>query len=124
MRNIDALAIRRTRKAGLDVMYLPGIGPRTASELVIGIDIADFPDHHYLASYCGIAPRNRRSSTSISSVSASKVGQQEAQELAHILMQLAGAQPQPLRRVLPQVPRTRHVPWRGKGSSDLRNHAG
>ena len=53
---------------------MPGIGPRTASELVISIDIADFPSHDRLASYCGLAPRNRRSGTSISSVSASRQG--------------------------------------------------
>lgn len=45
-----------------------------ASELVISIDIADFSDHDRLASYCGLAPRNRRSGASISSVSASRQG--------------------------------------------------
>jgi transposase len=56
------------------LLTVPGIGPRTASELVIGIRIEDFPDHDHLASYCGIAPRNRQSGTSISSVSASRQG--------------------------------------------------
>ncbi|NBI65195.1 IS110 family transposase, partial [Clostridiales bacterium] len=32
------------------LLTVPGIGPRTASELVIGIDIDDFPDHDHLAS--------------------------------------------------------------------------
>lgn len=50
------------------------IGPRTASELVISIDIDDFPDHDHLASYCGIAPKVRRSGTSASSASASRKG--------------------------------------------------
>ena len=63
------------------LLTVPGIGPRTASELVIGIDIADFPDHHHLASYCGIAPRNRRSGTSISSVSASRQGNKRLKNL-------------------------------------------
>lgn len=54
------------------LLTVPGIGPRTASELVISIDIADFAGHDRLASYCGLAPRNRRSGTSISSVSASR----------------------------------------------------
>ena len=44
----------------------PGIGPKTASELAISIDIEDFPSHDRLASYCGLAPRNRQSGTSIS----------------------------------------------------------
>ena len=63
------LAADETRRCLLTV---PGIGPRTASELVISIDIADFAGHDRLASYCGLAPRNRRSGTSISSVSASR----------------------------------------------------
>ena len=63
------------------LLTVPGIGPRTASELVIGIDIADFPDHHHLASYCGIAPRNRRSGSSITSVSASRQGNRRLKNL-------------------------------------------
>lgn len=63
------------------LLTVPGIGPRTASELVISIDIADFPDHHHLASYCGIAPRNRQSGTSISSVSASRQGNRRLKNL-------------------------------------------
>ena len=54
---------------------MPGIGPRTASELVISIDIADFAGHDRLA------PRNRRSGTSISSVSASRQGNKELKNL-------------------------------------------
>lgn len=42
------------------LLTVPDIGPGTASELVISIDIGDFPDHDHLASYCGIAPRNRQ----------------------------------------------------------------
>ena len=56
------------------LLTVPGIGPRTASELVVAIRIEDFPDHDHLASYCGIAPKNRRSGTSISSVRASRQG--------------------------------------------------
>ena len=63
------------------LVTIPGIGPRTASELVIGINIEDFPDHDHLASYCGIAPRNRRSGTSISSVSASRQGSRRLKNL-------------------------------------------
>lgn len=63
------------------LLTVPGIGPRTASELVISIDIADFPDHDHLASYCGIAPRNRQSGTSISSVSASRQGNKRLKNL-------------------------------------------
>lgn len=63
------------------LVTIPGIGPRTASELVIGINIEDFPDHDHLASYCGIAPRNRRSGTSVSSVSASRQGNRRLKNL-------------------------------------------
>ena len=60
---------------------IPGIGPRTASELVIAIDVGEFPDHDHLASHCGIAPRNRRSGSSISSVSASRQGNKRLKNL-------------------------------------------
>ena len=63
------------------LLTVPGIGPRTASELVISIDIADFADHDRLASRCGLAPRNRRSGTSISSVSASRQGNKRLKNL-------------------------------------------
>ena len=63
------------------LLTIPGIGPRTASELVISVDINDFPDHDHLASYCGIAPRNRQSGKSISSVSASRQGNKRLKNL-------------------------------------------
>ena len=56
------------------LLTIPGVGPKTASELAISINIEDFPSHDRLASYCGLAPRNRQSGTSISSVSASRQG--------------------------------------------------
>lgn len=63
------------------LLTVPGIGPRTASELVISVDIEDFPSHDRLASYCGLAPRNRQSGTSISSVSASRQGNKRLKNL-------------------------------------------
>jgi len=63
------------------LLTVPGIGPRTASELVISVDISDFPDHDHLASYCGIAPRNRQSGTSLSSVCASRQGNKRLKNL-------------------------------------------
>ncbi len=63
------------------LLTVPGIGPRTASELVIGVRIEAFPDHDHLASYCGIAPRNRQSGRSISSVSASHQGNKRLKNL-------------------------------------------
>ena len=52
-----------------------------ASELAISIDIEDFPSHDRLASYCGLAPRNRQSGTSISSVTASRQGNKRLKNL-------------------------------------------
>lgn len=63
------------------LLTVPGIGPRTASELVIAIRIEDFPDHDHLASYCGIAPKNRQSGISISSVCASRQGNKSLKNL-------------------------------------------
>lgn len=63
------------------LLKVPGIGPRTASELVISIDIADFAGRDRLASRCGLAPRNRRSGTSIPSVSASRQGSKRPRNL-------------------------------------------
>lgn len=63
------------------LLTIPGIGPRTASELAISIDIRDFPDHDHLASYCGIAPRNRQSGKSINSVTTSRQGNKRLKNL-------------------------------------------
>ena len=63
------------------LLTICGIGSKTASELVISIDIDDFPSHDGLASYCGLAPRNRQSGTSISSVSASRQGNKRLKNL-------------------------------------------
>ena len=56
-------------------------GPKTTSELAISVNIDDFPNHNRLASYCGLAPRNRQSGTSVSSVSASRQGNKRLKNL-------------------------------------------
>ena len=63
------------------LLTIPGVGPKTASELAISVNIDDFPSHDRLASYCGLAPRNRQSGTSISSVSASRQGNKRLKNL-------------------------------------------
>lgn len=63
------------------LLTIPGVGPKTASELVISINIDDFASHDRLASYCGLAPRNRQSGTSVSSVSASRQGNKRLKNL-------------------------------------------
>lgn len=62
------------------LLAICGIGLKTASELVISIDIDDFPSHDGLASYCGLTSRNRQSSTS---VSASRQGNKRLKNLSH-----------------------------------------
>lgn len=63
------------------LLTVPGIGPKTASELAVSVNIDDFPNHDRLASYCGLAPRTRRSGTSASSVSASRQGNKRLKNL-------------------------------------------
>ena len=63
------------------LLTVPGIGPKTASELAISVNIDGFPNHDRLASYCGLAPRNRQSGTSVSSVSASRQGNKRLKNL-------------------------------------------
>ena len=60
------------------LLTIPEIGPKTASELAISVNIDDFPNHDRLASYCALAPRNRQSGTS---VSASRQGNKRLKNL-------------------------------------------
>ncbi|RNL37687.1 IS110 family transposase [Paraeggerthella hongkongensis] len=48
-----------------NLQTVPGIGPRTAAQLVVSVDISEFDSHDKLASYCGLAPSTRQSGTSI-----------------------------------------------------------
>lgn len=67
-------AVDLSDRRWLELLTVPGIGPRTAAQLAVSVDIARFPDHDHLASYCGIAPRVRSSGTSVRSVRASRRG--------------------------------------------------
>ncbi len=48
-----------------NLQTIPGIGPRTAAQLVVSVDISQFDSHDKLASYCGLAPSTQRSGTSV-----------------------------------------------------------
>lgn len=48
-----------------NLQTIPGIGPRTAAQLVVSIDISEFDGHDKLASYCGLAPSTQQSGASI-----------------------------------------------------------
>lgn len=67
-------AVDLSDRRWLEPLTVPGIGPRTAAQLAVSVDIGRFPDHDHLASYCGIAPRVRSSGTSVRSVRASRRG--------------------------------------------------
>ena len=67
-------AVDLSDRRWLELLTVPGIGPRTAAQLAVSVDIGRFPDHDHLASYCGIAPRVRSSGTSVRSVGASRRG--------------------------------------------------
>ena len=63
------------------LLTVPGVGPRTAAQLVLDVSIGDFADHDHLASHCGLAPRNRQSGTSLNSVSATPQGNRQLKNL-------------------------------------------
>ena len=63
------------------LLTVPGIGPKTASALVAGIDISLFSDHNKLASFTGLAPSNKQSGSSLDSTSSSKTGNKELKNL-------------------------------------------
>lgn len=63
------------------LLTVPGIGPRTAAQLVLDVAIEDFADHGHLASYCGLTPRNRRSGSSLDSVSSTLRGNRQLKNL-------------------------------------------
>ena len=48
-----------------NLQTIPGIGPRTAAQLVVSIDISEFASHDKLESYCSLAPSTQRSGTSV-----------------------------------------------------------
>lgn len=60
---------------------MPGIGPKTAAALVTSIDISAFRGHDELASYCGVAPSDRRSGSSIRSTSPQHGGNRQLKNL-------------------------------------------
>ncbi len=63
------------------LLSVPGIGPKTASVLVAGVDIRLFENHDKLASFTGLAPCNRQSGSSLDSASSSRAGNKELKNL-------------------------------------------
>lgn len=63
------------------LLTVPGVGPKTAAELVTSIVISMFRSHDELASYCGVAPADSRSGTSIRSTSPQRGGNRQLKNL-------------------------------------------
>lgn len=82
------------------LLTVPGIGPKTAAALVTSIDISAFRGHDELASYCGVAPRDRRIREQHQVDVAAARREQAAQEPAHIQLQLPHRHGQQVREVL------------------------
>lgn len=74
----DALAGNELYECPLTV---PGIGPKTAAALVTSVDISMFRGHDELASYCGVAPADSRSGTSVRSTSPQRGGNKQLKNL-------------------------------------------
>ena len=85
------------------LLTVPGIGPKTAAALVTSVDVSMFRGHDELASYCGVAPADSRSGTSVRSTSPQRGGQQAAQEPADIQLQLPHRHAEQIRKVLRRV---------------------
>lgn len=63
------------------LLTIPGIGPKTAAALVTTVDISLFGSSHELASYCGVAPADSRSGTSVRSTSPQRGGNKQLKNL-------------------------------------------
>ena len=57
------------------------IGPKTAAALVTSVDVSMFRGHDELASYCGVAPADSRSGTSVRSTSPQRGGNKQLKNL-------------------------------------------
>ena len=56
------------------LLTVPGVGKSTAAQLVASVQIGSFSGNDKLASYCGLAPRDTQSGSTISSTSSSPEG--------------------------------------------------
>jgi len=63
------------------LLTIPGIGHVSAEALVSLVDISLFATHDQLASFCGLAPKNSRSGTSIDHAAGQRSGNKELKNL-------------------------------------------
>ena len=64
-----------------NLQTIPGVGPATAAQVVIDVDVSDFASEAQLASYCGVVPADRRSGTSVRGCSAARGGNRRLKNL-------------------------------------------
>lgn len=77
-------AIEESLSANADyanLQTIPGIGPRTAAQLIVVVSIDDFKSHDKLASYCGLAPATQQSGKSINCEKPSRGGNKPLKNL-------------------------------------------
>ena len=63
------------------LLTVPGVGPKAAAALVTMVDVSMFRSHDELASYCGLAPADRQSGTSVRSSSAQRGGNKRLKDV-------------------------------------------
>lgn len=63
------------------LLTVPGVGPKTAAALVAAVDVSLFPSHDKLASYCGVAPADSQSGTSVRSARPQRGGNKTLKNL-------------------------------------------
>ena len=63
------------------LLTVPGVGPRTATTLVTMVDVSLFGSDDRLASYCGLAPADSQSGTSVDSTRSSRAGNKDLKNL-------------------------------------------
>lgn len=64
-----------------NLQTIPGVGPATAAQIVIDVDVSDFASEAQLASYCGVVPADRQSGSSVRHSAASRGGNKRLKNL-------------------------------------------
>ena len=64
-----------------NLQTIPGVGPATAAQVVIDVDVSDFASAAPLARDCGVVPADRRSGTSVRGCSAARGGNRRLKNL-------------------------------------------
>ena len=57
-----------------NLQAIPGVGPATAAQVAMDVDVSDFASEAQPAGYCGVVPADRRSGASVRGCSAARGG--------------------------------------------------